>query len=156
MTAHYHDGPEYDFELQASAARAAEEKLVAVLNHKKFEMKTERKQWHEKGNIVFEYEAYKQPSGIARTEADYWVHELRTPEDETLIYMMIPMPILRRLANQKIEEGGFSRRGGENKAQEMLLCALETLFERLKMTGGQGDAEFLTPRQRKKMKKSSD
>lgn len=142
---------EYDFQLQMEEAQVAEGKLrrfLSDMTDKKVELKTERKMWHDTGNIVIEYESYGKPSGIAATKADYWVHELRSQEDETLVYLMFPTPILRKVCNQLMEQDAW-RVGGENKKMEMVLLKLEELFSMLQNFSGKGDEQFLTREQRK-------
>lgn len=140
----------FDFELQAAEAKQAEDKLRKALAGAKVELKTERGQWHEKGNIVIEYESHGKPSGLAATKADYWVHELRTHDDETLVYMMFPIPMLNRLCNELMDEGRHNwRPGGEGKKMEMILVNLSTLFDRLKEFSGKGDEKFFDRKERK-------
>lgn len=141
----------YDFEMQALEAEQAEEKLRQLISNvstKKFELKTERKMWHDTGNIVVEYESYNKPSGIAATEAEFWVHELRSQENETLVYLMFPTNILRKICNDLMEEGTW-RRGGENKKMEMIPIKLKDILCYLQNFSGKGDVEFLTRKQRK-------
>lgn len=137
---------DYDFEIQLAEANKAEDKFRQLLLAKgaTFEVKTERRMWHDTGNLVIEYESYNKPSGIAATKADYWVHELRTQEDETLVYLMFPTPVLRKICNDLVREDGHCRRGGENKQMEMLLIDLEKILTRLRHFSGSGDPEFLT------------
>ena len=134
---------EYDFDLQMEEAHKAEGKLRRLLTDLvgKVELKTERNMWHDTGNIVIEYKSYGKPSGIAATKADYWVHELRSRDDETLVYLMFPTPILRKVCNELMEEGKW-RVGGENKKMEMVLVKLEELFSMLQHFSGPGDNEF--------------
>lgn len=147
---------QYDFEVQADEALLAEAKLKDILISKKFELKTERVMWHDSGNIVIEYESYNKPSGIAATEADYWAHELRSRENETLAYLIFPTPILRKLCNDLLEQGDEKesnwRRGGENQAMEMILLDLEKLLTKLRNFSGAGDKEFLTRKARRNAK----
>jgi hypothetical protein len=135
---------DYDFILQLEDAQEAERKFKRLLTSKetKFEVKTESNLWHNKGNIVVEYESYKQPSGIAATKADWWVHELRSREKETLAYLMFPVPVLRKICNDVMEEDIYARLGGENKAMRMLLLDLRKLLTRLQNASGKGDDVF--------------
>ena len=137
----------YDFKGQLDGALEAEKKLHKIFVDHKFELKTESNIWHDTGNIFIEYESHDKPSGIAATEADYWVHELRTKDKRTLAYITIPTPILKEICNDLLKEGVHSRRGGEGKKMEMLLLNLETLFTRLSKLSGDGHKEFVSPKE---------
>jgi hypothetical protein len=143
---------DYDFEVQLKEAEKAERMLKRILSPGQgttFELKTERLKWHDTGNLVVEYESYDRSSGIAATKADYWVHELRSREDQTLVYLMFPTPVLRKICNDLMEEGSHWRRGGEKKEMEMLIVSLESLLTRLRHFSGPGDERFLTRKERK-------
>ncbi len=138
-----HKGKEYDFINQLEAGQEREDKLKAALKDGKFEVKSERNLWHETGNIVIEFESYSKPSGIAATDSDYWAHELRTLDGETLVYLMFPNKQLNKICNQLMSESDKNWRvGGENKAQKMILLKLSKLFERLPNMEGPGDENF--------------
>ena len=149
---------EYDFILQAEEGEDVQEAWKHVLLNKRFEHKAERNLWHSTGNICIEYESYDKPSGIAATEAEYWTHELRTRDDKTLAYITFPTEVLRKLCNQLIEDHPNTswRRGGENHKMEMLLVNLSRLFKMLSETGGDGDTEFLTRKQRRSKTQRSE
>jgi hypothetical protein len=83
-----------NFDLQLSASLRSERKLAELLNGAKIELKTESWQWEQTGNICVEFACDGNPSGIATTEADVWVHELRR-EGRTLVYLWFPIERLR-------------------------------------------------------------
>jgi hypothetical protein len=98
------------FDIQLSASLISERRLAEIFAAKriaKIELKTENWQWERTGNICIEYRQNGQPSGIAATQADYWVHELRR-DAETLCYLMFPLERLRALARTvgRRHEGG--------------------------------------------------
>ena len=135
---------EYDFELQLKDGQEAEESFRRILISKdtKFEIKAESNLWHDKGNIVIEYESYGKPSGIAATKSDYWVHILRSKDKEPLAYLMFPTPILKQICNQVMSEDIYARTGGENGAMRMLLLDLKKLLLRLQNFTGKGNDNF--------------
>ncbi len=141
---------DFDFEIQAEEAHKAEAKLRELLLAKDgtFELKTERGQWHDTGNIVIEYESHQKPSGIAATKANYWIHELRSKEDKTLVYLMFPTPVLKKICNNMIDKSAPCRRGGEGKQMEMMLLSLEKLFSQLQHFSGTGDENFISPKEK--------
>jgi hypothetical protein len=103
------------FDLQLDQALVAERRLAeifAAAKLEKIELKTETWQWEQTGNICIEYRQGGQPSGIAVTEADYWVHELRR-DSQTLCYLMFPIERLKELARRAYAEGRFREGGGD-------------------------------------------
>lgn len=103
------------FDLQLSQALIAERHLADIFTAgsiEKIELKTETWQWEKTGNICIEYRQGAQPSGIAVTEADYWVHELRR-DGQTLCYLMFPINRLKELARRAYAEGRFHEGGGD-------------------------------------------
>lgn len=135
---------EYDFALQLKDGQEVEEAFRRILLSKdtKFEVKAESNLWHDTGNLVVEYESYKEPSGIAATKADYWVHLLRSRDKEPLVYLMFPTPILNKLCNDVMAEDIYTRIGGENSAMRMLLLDIKKTLSRLQNFTGKGDEKF--------------
>jgi hypothetical protein len=100
------------FDLQLSAALINERRLGEIFSAakiEKLELKSESWLWERTGNICIEYRQSGRPSGIALTEADYWVHELRR-DGETLVYLMFPTERLKELA---LTAGRFHQGGGD-------------------------------------------
>ena len=64
----------FDIDLQYGQVR--EQELADILQNEKIEVKTERDKWKETGNICIEFQCRGQASGIAVTEAKWWVHVL--------------------------------------------------------------------------------
>jgi hypothetical protein len=103
------------FDLQLSSALINERRLAeifTVAKIEKIELKSETWQWEQTGNICIEYRQNGAPSGIAVTEADYWVHELRR-DDQTLCYLMFPIERLKELARKAYAEGHKHEGGGD-------------------------------------------
>lgn len=103
------------FDIQLDAAIIAERRLGEIFTARKIEkieLKSETWQWEQTGNICVEFRQNGQPSGIAVTEADYWVHELRR-DDETLVYLMFPIDRFKALARKAYAEGRVSHSGGD-------------------------------------------
>jgi hypothetical protein len=61
---------------------------------------------------VFEIRQSGERSGIAATEADYWVHELKR-DGETLVYLMFPLARLKQLAREAYAQGRYHNGGGD-------------------------------------------
>ena len=119
------------FDIQLSQAVQAERRLgeiFSVSKIEKIELKTETWQWEQTGNICIEYKFNGQPSGIAATEADYWVHELRR-DNETLCYLMFPMCRLKEVARHFYNIKGFTRsNSGDGGKSEVVLIPLNEVL----------------------------
>jgi hypothetical protein len=103
------------FDLQLSDALINERRLAEVFSAKKIEkieLKSESWQWERTGNICIEYRQNGAPSGIAITQADYWVHELRR-DGKTLCYLMFPIDRLKELARAAYAAGHYHEGGGD-------------------------------------------
>ena len=117
------------FDIQLSQALINERRLGHIFAHldiEKIELKSESWLWEQSGNICVEYMRDDQPSGIATTKADCWVHELRRDGD-TLVYLMFPIERLKTLARTAIREGR-SRVGGDGARQKMALIRLSDVL----------------------------
>jgi hypothetical protein len=100
------------FDLQLDQALVNERRLAEIFTAakiEKIELKSETWQWEQTGNICIEY---RQPSGIAITEADYWVHELKR-DGKTLCYLMFPIERLKELARKAYAAGHYHEGGGD-------------------------------------------
>jgi len=118
------------FDMQLSASLIAERRLADIFTAAKFEkieLKTETWQWRRTGNIAVEYRQRGKPSGIAITQADYWVHELCEDDGATVGYFMIPVERLKRLAREAYR-AGHHRTGGDADEYEMVLLSVRDLF----------------------------
>jgi len=103
------------FDLQLSQALINERRLADIFANariERIELKSETWQWEQTGNICIEYRQNGEPSGIATTEADCWVHELRR-DGQTLCYLMFPIQRLKELARKAYAEGRYHEGGGD-------------------------------------------
>jgi hypothetical protein len=92
---------------RSSLKRRSERRLAEIFQHaniRRIELKSESHQWEKTGNICIEYRQNGNPSGIAATEADLWVHELKR-DGETLCYLMFPAERLKKLARRPTRKG---------------------------------------------------
>jgi hypothetical protein len=103
------------FDLQLSQSLIDQRRLAEIFEHcriEKIELKSETWQWEQTGNICIEFRQNDQPSGIAITEADYWVHELKR-DGLTLVYLMFPIERLKALAREQYRKGNYHVGGGD-------------------------------------------
>jgi hypothetical protein len=124
------------FDLQLSDALINERRLAEIFAFKRIEtmpvrleLKTETWQWRRTGNIAIEYRQNGQPSGIAATEADYWVHELRDDDGKTLVYLMFPAERLKEIAREAYRKGHKHEGGGDGGRFCNVLVRLRELLK---------------------------
>jgi len=115
------------FDLQLSQARLREHELAGILCNGRIELKSETWQWEQTGNICIEYRQNGEPSGIATTEADVWVHELRR-DDSTLVYLMFPVWRLKELTREAIRAGQWRDRAGDGGRFTVALIRLKDIL----------------------------
>jgi hypothetical protein len=118
------------FDLQLSAALIHERRLgdiFAAGKIEKIELKSETWQWEQTGNIAIEFACGGKPSGIATTEADYWVHELRR-DDDTLVYLMFPVDRLKALARDAYRRGQYRVGVGDDGRFDVALISLAEIL----------------------------
>jgi hypothetical protein len=124
------------FDLQLGQALIDERRLGKIFEAgriEKIELKTERWLWERTGNIAIEFRHDGRPSGIAVTEADYWVHELCRGE-ETLLYMMFPIERLKDLARDAYHRPGRRVLGcGDDRRSDIVKVALGEVLRNLRV-----------------------
>jgi hypothetical protein len=119
------------FDIQLATAKVHERRLHKIFTAaklEKIELKSESTLWERTGNICIEYRQNGQPSGIAVTQADYWVHELLR-EGETLCYLMFPIERLKTLARTHIFMGHIHKNGGDRGNIDMVLIPLADILK---------------------------
>ena len=118
------------FDLQLSNALVRERALGEIFEGaklEKVELKSETWQWEQTGRICIEYANGGKPSGIAATEADLWVHELRR-DGETLCWLMFPIDRLKQLARQAYVAGNKRDGGGDGNRSSVVLIELKDIL----------------------------
>ena len=123
LTPKNEDRKKFDLDLQYGQVR--EQMVADMLQNKKIEVKSERDVWQRTGNIAIEYECYGKPSGINKTEADYWFHNLCIG-DSTFATLVFDVPSLKRIIDNLDNKRTVS--GGDNGAARMYLLSLQKLF----------------------------
>jgi len=115
----------FDIDLQYGQVR--EEALSDILQNEKIEVKTERDKWKETGNIAIEFSCRDKPSGIAVTQAKWWVHVL-ADGDETYCMLMFPTDKLKKIARHHHADGKVVN-GGDDNLSKMVLIPLKEIFK---------------------------
>lgn len=119
------------FDLQLSQALIDEQRLGAVFANariERLELKSETWQWEQTGNICIEFRQDGEPSGIAVTQADFWVHELKR-DGSTLLYLMFPIERLKELARAALKAGKWRSHAGDGGRFDVVLLSLRDLLQ---------------------------
>ena len=98
---------------------------------KTVEVKTERDQWAQTGNICIEHECYGKPSGINATTADVWIQNL-VKDGELICSLMFPTDKLKQILNDIPDRWVF---GGDNRASKLQLVSLTRLIKEFRDHG---------------------
>lgn len=118
------------FDIQLSEGLLNERRLADIFEHariEKIELKSESWEWEQTGNICIEYRSRGEPSGIAATEADCWVHELKR-DGETLVWLMFPIERLKHIAREAYRQKRFRTKAGDDGAQSVVLIRLRDIL----------------------------
>ena len=119
------------FDLQLDQALIDERRLAEIFEHaniRRIELKSESHQWEKTGNICIEFRQNGHPSGIAATEADLWVHELKR-DGETLCYLMFPAERLKKLAREAYKKGRHRSNAGDGGRFDVVLLRLRDILK---------------------------
>ena len=113
----------FDLDLQYGQLR--EQQVHDMFHNKKIEVKTERDWWKKTGNIAIEYECNGKPSGIDKTESDFWIHILSNGHGN-YCKLVFDVPMLKRIVEKY--KPTHSRMIGDRGVSNCVLIPLEELF----------------------------
>ena len=113
-----------DFDVDFKYGSIREKRLAEILENCTVEVKTERNQWSNTGNIAIEYEYKNRPSGIAVTKADYWCHVLAI-DDIDCCMLLFKTDHLKQLIKTSNYRGVI---GGDDNQSKMVLVPLADIF----------------------------
>jgi hypothetical protein len=94
-------------------------------NGSKVEVKCDTKA-HSTGNIFIEFESRGKPSGIATTDADYWVYKI----DEVGFAIIFEVEILKAKLRKYYTDGMYLKKGGDNDTSKGFLVPIIQLFKK--------------------------
>tara|TARA_R100001377_G_scaffold67484_1_gene42795 strand:+ start:261 stop:650 length:390 start_codon:yes stop_codon:yes gene_type:complete len=116
------------FDLDLKFGEEYEQGLEKLFKTKgKIEVKTERDQWVETGNIAIEIRCRGKKSGLSVTESDWWFHIL---SDRGKVKGMICLPVeeLKNICRVMIKNGTAKKiMGGDDNESEILLLPIKEL-----------------------------
>ena len=112
---------EKNFDIDLRYGNDGEGIVLSLLNGgKKVEVKTDRMA-HKTGNIAVEYQYKGYPSGISKTEADYWAFVL----NENKIVLLIQTEELKRIGREYFKKGKVVNGGDDNNSKMILIPLVE-------------------------------
>ena len=125
----YNKNNKFDVDLQYG--QEGEKWLVWLgTDQAKVEVKTERDTWAETGNAVFEYQSRGKPSGVAVTEADYWIHIFKEKEQAVMCFMFRVIELkefLRLVFKNPSKYNARICNGGDNNTSSVILLPIAQL-----------------------------
>lgn len=118
--------PNWDIDLKFG--EAGENWILLLGSDKsKIEVKTERDDWVRTGNIAIEFQFKGNPSGIAKTTADWWIHLLALG-GEVKAAFVLPVPALKQFVFVNAINKQFRIvTGGDNKDSDLILVPIEMI-----------------------------
>lgn len=117
-----------NFEYDLKFGQIWEQKIADILLNEKIEVKTERNQWKRTKNIAIERTCRGKPSGLASTEASYWLHILDI-DGVMAGALLFRTDVLKKILNSIPNPNKV--KGGDDNASELILVSLTELMELL-------------------------
>ena len=115
------------FDLDLKYGQKYEDEFLNIVVNSKVEVKTERDWWQKTGNIAIEYECNGKPSGIDKTESDFWIQILSLGVDN-YCKLIFEVPRLKRIVEKY--KATHSKMVGDRNASKCVLIPLNELFEK--------------------------
>ena len=97
----------------------------------KVEVKTERDVWLTSGNAIFEYRSRGKPSGIAVTQADYWMHLFKEKDITIMAFMFRTLELkefLRLVFRNPSTYNARICKGGDDNTSNVILLPINQLY----------------------------
>ena len=115
-----------NFEYDLEFGQIREQRIADLLLNERIEVKTERGQWVDSGNLAIEFECRGKPSGIATTKASYWLHILEI-DGEDYCSLLFRTDVLKKAI--KSTKGYRIVNGGDDNLSRLVLVPIKELFE---------------------------
>ncbi len=105
-----------------------EKKLAEILANKPIEVKTEMGMWKNTGNLAIEIEFDGKPSGLYKTESEYWWHNLEVRNEEYMS-LFFKVATLKEIVEKIVEDYPHRvKMGGDDNLSKLVLVPLAGLF----------------------------
>tara|TARA_R110000803_G_scaffold32816_4_gene72075 strand:+ start:783 stop:1154 length:372 start_codon:yes stop_codon:yes gene_type:complete len=109
----------YNFEYDLEFGHEGEGIIADMFENKKIEVK--RDNWVGRtGNIAIEYKSRGKPSGIATTQADYWII-MFSKEYEDKFMFIIETQRLKEVTKKYFNKGSIKKMGDSNTSSAVLI-----------------------------------
>ena len=109
----------YNFEYDLEFGHEGEGIIADMFENKKIEVK--RDNWVGRtGNIAIEYKSRGKPSGIATTQADYWII-MFSKEYEDKFMFIIETQKLKEVTKKYFNKGSIKKMGDSNTSSAVLI-----------------------------------
>lgn len=119
-----------DFRHDLEFGQVGEKLIGDIFSNKKIEVK--RDKWICKsGNLAIEYISRGKPSGIAKSEADYWCF-IVSGEMEDKIILFVEADKLKEIARKYYKQGKVKNMGDNNTSKAVLIPFKEILSHKKK------------------------
>lgn len=120
-----------DFRYDLKFGQVGEKLLADIFNNRKIEVK--RDKWIPRtGNIAIEYESRGKPSGILKTEADWWAFIFSGNVEDNLL-LMVEVKHLKNLYEKYSKYDDFLRNGGDKNTSKMVLIPIDEIRKPLEV-----------------------
>ena len=117
------------FDIDLSYGEIKEKELALILMDEKIEVKSERGQWQETGNIAVELSSRGKPSGLVTTKANWWVTTLNDG-DKVKGIIMLPIADMKKHTKAIVKSGrGKVVMGGDDDTSELALIQITDLIK---------------------------
>lgn len=113
-----------DFKFDLDFGLKGEKLVLDILTNKKIEVKTDKHtiKGNATGNIFVEYESRGKPSGIAKTQAEYWAFVLSNEQIAIFEIEWLKEKARQYLINNKVL-------GGDNNTSKGILIPIKELWQ---------------------------
>ena len=126
--------PKSNFDVDLDFGQIWERRVCNIFEGKgSLEIKAD-KAWHRTGNLAFEFKCNGKKSGIAASEATWWVSVLTNKDDShnTDLILIWKTEQLRDLLRQLVKDGkAVLRVGGDGSRAEMVIASVDDLIPAL-------------------------
>jgi hypothetical protein len=114
-----------DFKYDLKIGQVGEKLLNEIFTLKTIEVKTDS--WiYKSGNIAIEYESRNKPSGISKSEADYWAIIFSGDYKDEII-LIIKSNRLKDICREYYKKGNIKTMGDNNTSKAVLIPIKEIL-----------------------------
>ena len=110
-----------DFAYDLAVGQMSEKALGDIFQNRKVEFKADLKA-KETGNLFIEYESRGEPSGIAKSQADYWCFDIGH------LFIIIETETLKSIVRPLLGTNA-DKRGGDNNTSKGVLLPLTELIK---------------------------